>query len=229
MNPLLILLAILPGLLICYFIFRMDKYESEPKIPLAICFLLGIAVTFPALKLEEWVLYSESGDYTNFVETFLYALIGVSLIEEGIKFLTLTLYPFQNKFFNEPMDGIVFSVMIAMGFATFENVMYAGRFGLEITLARAITAVPAHATFAIIMGYYVGLAKFNEEKKGNLLATGLLLAMLFHAVYDFFLIQEMYDRLTIFSIFVLIIAVLFARKMIKLHQENSPFKDPENV
>lgn len=206
----------------------MDKYESEPKTPLAICFLLGIAVTFPALKLEELVLYSEVGDFTNFIETFLYALIGVALIEEGVKFLALTLFPYQNKFFNEPMDGIVFSVVIAMGFATFENVMYAGQFGFEITLARAFTAVPAHATFAIIMGYFVGLAKFNEEKKGNLLATGLLLAILFHAVYDFFLMQEMFEWLTVFSIFVLIIAVLLAKKVIKLHQENSPFKESEN-
>jgi len=49
MYPLLILLAILPGLLVCYLIFRMDKYEQEPRIPLIISFVLGMVSTLPGM------------------------------------------------------------------------------------------------------------------------------------------------------------------------------------
>ena len=56
-------------------------------------------------------------------------------------------------------DGIVYAVMIGMGFATLENIIYASRFGLETTLFRAFTAVPAHGVFAAIMGYYIGVGK----------------------------------------------------------------------
>jgi RsiW-degrading membrane proteinase PrsW (M82 family) len=203
----------------------MDKYEAEPKLPLALCFLLGIIIVFPAIKLEEFALTYGLSDYETLFDTFLYAIIGVALIEEGIKFLVLRAYPYRMSFFNEPMDGIVFSVMIAMGFATFENIIYADRFGLETTLIRAFTAVPAHATFAIIMGYYTGLAKFNQEKRISFPAIGLGLAILVHGIYDFFLMQEMFDWLTVFAILTLALAIFFAQKLIKIHQENSPFKN----
>jgi RsiW-degrading membrane proteinase PrsW (M82 family) len=49
----LIILAILSGLLLSYAIFRADKYEREPFVPLAWCFMLGAAVTIPALELEK--------------------------------------------------------------------------------------------------------------------------------------------------------------------------------
>ena len=225
MYPFLIFLAILPGLLICYFIFKMDKYEAEPKLPLTICFFLGIVIVFPAIKLEEFVLNSGLDDYETLFDVFLYAIIGVALIEEGVKYLVLRAYPYQMKFFNEPMDGIVFSVMIGMGFATYENIIYANRFGLETTLIRAFTAVPAHATFGIIMGYYVGLAKFTPLKSKILLTSGLTLAVLIHGVYDFFLMQEMFDWLTGFAILTLVIAIVYTLKLLKLHQENSPFKN----
>ena len=225
MYPFLIFLAIIPGLLICYFIFKMDKYESEPKIPLTISFILGIVIVFPAIELELLAMDYGLNDYETLFDTFLYAIIGVALIEEGVQFLVLRAYPYQMKFFNEPMDGIVFSVIIAMGFATFENIMYANRYGLETTLVRAFTAVPAHATFAIMMGYFVGVAKFNKQKSLNLLGLGFVLAVLLHGVYDFFLMQEMFEWLTGFAIITLIVAITYARKLIKLHQENSPFKN----
>ena len=44
-------------------------------------------------------------------------------------------------------------------------------------------SVPAHGAFAILMGYYTGLAKFNKERSGSLLAKGLLLAILFHGLF----------------------------------------------
>ena len=54
MNPLLLLLATLPGLLLSYAIFKADKYEREPLVPMLVCFGLGAAMTFPALEIEKW-------------------------------------------------------------------------------------------------------------------------------------------------------------------------------
>lgn len=229
MYPFLIALAILPGLFICYYIFRLDKYETEPKIHLVICFLLGIGVIYPTIWLEECAIALGMENYGSLLTTMIYALVGVALIEESIKFVCLICYPFQGRFFNEPMDGIVYSVMIGMGFATLENIFYADRFGLETTLKRAFTAVPAHAAFAIIMGYFAGLAKFNRKNRFKLLALGLLLAIWVHGLYDFFLLQEMYDWLSGFAIVILFLAIKYSRKMVLLHQANSPFKETPKV
>lgn len=203
----------------------MDKYEAEPKIHLVVCFILGIAIIYPTIWIEEWVIDTGLENYGSLLSTMVYALIGVALIEEAGKFICLMIYPYPRRFFNEPMDGIVYSVMIGMGFATLENVFYADTYGFKTALVRAITAVPAHAAFAILMGYFVGLAKFDKKNRIKLLACGFLLAVWVHGLYDFFLLQEMYDWLSGFAIVTLFLAIKYARKMVQMHQENSPFKE----
>lgn len=226
MEILIFILAILPGLGICAYIFYLDKHEKEVWWHLLICFILGMLSTFPALYFETLVTdygYDATG---NLFQVFLYSLLGVALIEEVAKTSCLFLFPYFNKWFNEPMDGIVYSVMIGMGFATIENIFYAYNNGLETVLVRAFTAVPAHAVFAIITGYYVGLAKFDKARRIQLILTGLGFAILTHGIYNFFLLQELYEWLSVFAIVTLFISYQFAKRMIELHRENSPFNNP---
>lgn len=226
MHPILItILAIIPGLSICYLIYRFDKYEKEAIIPLVICFGLGVISAFPALKLEEF------GDRMGVIEgqsfwmLLLLSYIVIALSEELMKFLALFFYPFQKSFFNEPIDGIVYSVMIGMGFATIENIFYAHQFGTQTTIVRAFTAVPAHAVFGILMGYFIGLAKFNRKKKWQFLGIGLGMAVLVHGTYDLFILQHYYDWLIVFATFTLLLSGYFAYRLIKVHQDASPFKN----
>ena len=58
------LLALIPGLLICYIVFRIDKYDREPFIPLALCFGLGALATIPAIEVELWA-YGHLGAAPN--------------------------------------------------------------------------------------------------------------------------------------------------------------------
>jgi len=229
-----IILAIIPGILFSFFIIRQDKYEKEPKLYLAISFALGMLVTGIAYCIEKWAddkmqLYTAEQNidtYEHFGILMLSAFIITALTEEVLKFLPLLLFAYQRDDFNEPMDGIVYSVMIAMGFATVENILYT-QYGWRTTLIRAFTAVPAHVVFGIILGYYAGLAKFNKEKQLKYLLTGLFIAVLIHGLYDFFIIQEYKEWLMIMATAILVGGLLVARKFILTHQENSPFKNPE--
>jgi len=229
MSIWLILIAIIPGLVISYYIYHIDKYEREAFTPLAICFLLGILVTFPALWAQEYLDSIGFDEIGSLLQTFVYALIGVALVEEVGKFICLTAYPYHRPFFNEPLDGIVYSVMIGMGFATFENILYAQSYGVETILVRAITAVPAHGAFGVIMGYFVGLAKFDTERKYWLLFQGLLFAVSLHAIYDFFLLQQQYEGLMGLALLCLYLGIKLSRKLIKLHLEASPFQIKEEI
>ena len=96
-------------------------------------------------------------------------------------------YAQPKKDFNEPFDGIIYAVMVSMGFAAVENLFYVLEGGMDVAVIRAVTAIPAHAVFAILMGYYMGKAKFSPTKKVRYNLTGLFLAILFHGAYDFFL------------------------------------------
>jgi RsiW-degrading membrane proteinase PrsW (M82 family) len=72
---------------------------------------------------------------------------------------------FPEEFFNEPLDGIVYAVVLAMGYASVENMLYVAAYGINTTILRAFTAVPAHLVFAIVQGYYLGRARFMPEQK----------------------------------------------------------------
>jgi RsiW-degrading membrane proteinase PrsW (M82 family) len=135
------------------------------------------------------------------------------------------IYPYRQPFFNEPFDGILYAVVIAMGFATFENVLYASRFNLNALVLRAFTAVPAHASFAVIQGYFIGKAKFKPEKKWKLISMGLLASICLHGFYDFFILQQAYKNLAVLAFFTLSISLYLSLQLIHAHQEGSPFKD----
>lgn len=227
MKALLIALAVLPGIGICWYIYSLDKYERENKPPLIASFLLGVVITFPIMKLQEQMIYLGLENPQNLLLTLFSSFVIISLSEELIKFAAVMVYPFHRSFFNEPMDGIIYTVMVAMGFATLENVIYADRFGLETIILRAFTAVPAHAVFAVIMGYYIGLAKFTPDHRARLLLTGLGLAVGIHGLYDFFILQEIYEGLVVLAILTLWICIYYARDLIRDHQEKSPFREEE--
>lgn len=224
MAVLVNLLAILPGLIICYYIYQLDKYERESKVELVICFVLGMLSTVPIYFLERWAHGVESSFASHTAVILFSSFFIVGFGEEFSKFIALLIYPFHRPFFNEPFDGIIYAVMISMGFATLENVLYANQYGLETTLLRAFTAVPAHAAFGVILGYYVGLARFNVEKRAWLLLRGLGVAVLVHGLYDFFILQQYIEWLMLLAVIVLWLALWYSNRLIKLHQRNSPFR-----
>ncbi len=94
---------------------------------------------------------------------------------------------------------------------------------MEVGLLRAFTAVPAHATFGILMGYFMGKAKFSN-KRISLNLLGLLLATIFHGAYDFFLFINFIPGISIGAFVSLIIGIVLSKKAIKRHQNSSNFK-----
>ena len=233
-----LLASVVPGLLICYFIVKQDKYEKEPLPLLAICFGLGIAI-FYAARIGEgfmddlitpFVTENELDPNTHFGVLFYSAFIRTALVEELLKLSILLAIPFNHKQFNEPMDGIVYAVMIGMGFAIIENIIYCLP-SEDITLAivRNFTAVPAHAIFGVILGYYVVFAKFDRTNLFKNIFIGFSLAVVVHGLYDFFLFQRYDDWLMILATFVLMGGLFFSRKFITRHQEDSPFKNQNPI
>ena len=233
-----IALALAPGIAICLFIFYKDVYNREPKLNLIVSFILGCVAIFPAIWFEQAFSYTIDGTITG-VAIFSYAVVGFS--EEASKFLGLRFYSYRQKSFDEPLDGIVYGVMVSMGFATLENVMYVMKYaeagqGLQVGIQRMFLSVPAHASFAVVMGYFVGKAKFNPANSLLIMLTGLLLAVFFHGTYDFFLFLPTYSHigkelseglLAGGAIGSYIVCLILSRKLIRYHRNISQimFKD----
>jgi protease PrsW len=235
-----IAIALAPGIAICLYIFYADIYNREPKLNLFVSFLLGCLAIIPAIIVE--VSFPVSDRSLAAVAVFSYAVVALS--EEGSKFLGLRLYAYPKKSFDEPLDGIVYSVMVSMGFATLENIFYVLKFaengqGIQVGIQRMFLSVPAHASFAVVMGYFVGKAKFNPAKRLMLMLTGILIAVFFHGTYDFFLFIPSYTDigqqwseglLAAGAIGSYIVCLVFSRRMIREHKRLShqQYKDQQN-
>ncbi|MBI1305627.1 MAG: PrsW family intramembrane metalloprotease [Bacteroidetes bacterium] len=223
----LLALAIAPGLAISIYIYWKDKFDREPARLLMLAFVLGMISTVPAFFIE--VLVSRLGLEVSqdLLTTGVRTFIGVAAVEELCKFYFVFRYLYRKPDFNEPFDGITYSVMVSMGFATLENIAYVMQHGMDVAILRMFTAVPAHATFGIIMGYFLGLAKFRHEESNRLILYSVMVPVLFHGWYDFALIQTFYDDIMLKfggAVASLVLGIILSRSAIRLHQKNSPFR-----
>jgi protease PrsW len=220
------ILTILPGLLISIFIYYRDQQEQEPCRYLVKAFVLGVISTYFAIQMEKYWIYSwgflPMGDWSS---SFIFAFGVVAVSEELVKFLILRFFLVSKKEFDEPLDGIVYAVMVAMGFATAENVLYVIERGggVSVALTRMFTAVPAHAAFAVQMGYFMGLYKFTAHRAWAMLflAFSLLVPVISHGFYDFFIFQKMNSAMVGFTFVILWLSIIMGLKLIKSHKAKS--------
>ncbi len=220
----LLTLAVIPGIAIGIFIYINDKDEPEPiKLLLlsfgygALSFGVNLAIGLPLRSLF-------SIQEKTLTEQAIHAFAIVALVEELSKFIFIRGILYSNKNFNEPLDGIVYAVMVGMGFATAENILFIWNGDGGTALIRMFSAIPAHAMFAVLMGYLLGKAKFKRKKEVYYSVMALAVATLFHGVYDYFLFISFVPGIWIGSLVSLIVAFMLSRKAILIHQHNSPFR-----
>ena len=87
--------------------------------------------------------------------------------------------------FDEQIDGIIYASMIALGFASYENIHYLAYMDGPELLGRAFASPLTHTIFSSIWGFTVGKARL--ERKSLLWPTimGIGLAALFHGMFNF--------------------------------------------
>lgn len=224
MNFLTLLsLAVAPGIAIGIYIYLKDKHEREPIGLLLMSFFYGALSTVVTLLISYPLTSSIAIDENSLSDQFINAFFLVALVEEFSKFLFVRFVLYPNKNFNEPFDGIVYALMVSLGFATLENVLYTFKFGVETGIVRMFTAVPAHACFGILMGYFLGKAKFTHRKEIYYAFVALFVATLFHGAYDYFWFIAYVPGIWVGAIISLVVGIILSRKAIRIHQNISPF------
>jgi protease PrsW len=219
----LLALALAPGIAIGIYIYLKDKHEREPLSLLLMSFMYGVLSTAVTLLIsipfEAILVFSEK----NAIHQMGNAFFKVALVEEFSKFIFIRFILYRNKNFNEPFDGIVYACMVGMGFATLENILYVFQYGAPTGFVRMFTAVPAHASFAVLMGYFLGKAKFTHQKELYYSFVALLVATAFHGAYDYFWFIAYVPGIWVGAIVSLIAALILSKRAIRLHQQASPF------
>ena len=191
-------LAVIPALILLIYFYRKDKQKKEPVSMILKVFSVGFLSVLPAIAIEMLILQFVP-DRFSVVSIMIRAFIVAGLVEEGIKLKTVLLVAYPSKNFDEVTDGIVYTITASLGFALFENIFYS--LGpVSILILRGVTAVPLHAAASGIMGYYIGKSKFGDP---NLKYKGLLIAVLIHGLYDFFLFYGSWLSLLIIPLLII--------------------------
>lgn len=221
-------LAVAPSLGLFLLFYLRDKYEKEPLGLLLKTFLMGALTVIP-VGMAEHLLFNLWGvdlnDASNLWTFLLMMVFLVALIEEVAKFAVVRFYVWNKKAFNEPYDGIMYAVMASLGFATIENILYVMMFDEVVAWLRALLTVPLHVLVAVIMGYYVGLAKYSPHgTKHPDMYTGLWLAIFFHGLFNFLVASEVLGLILMAPLLVAWVWRL-GLKASRLEAEASPFKN----
>ncbi len=218
----LLAIAIAPGIAICIFIYLKDKYNKEPLGLMVLSFIMGMVAIIPAVIMQIVLtkpVEQIMGEGIFYTAVFAYLIIALG--EEGAKFLALRYIPYRSKSFDDPFDGIVYAVMVGMGFATLENIGYVTNHGFATGISRMFLSVPAHATFAVLMGYYTGLAKFDVRNRKKYFVLAIFWPTFFHGTFDFFLFIGNTWLYFAGAVISFIVAVKLSLKLIRRKQKIS--------
>ena len=188
--------AFTPAMIYLFPLIWLDRYDPEPLWLLALSFAWGalVAVLVSAVAntvIDAAVTLSFSEDAGDLAG----AIISAPIFEEGSKGLgLLILLIFFRRYFDDILDGIVFGGVIALGFATVENVLYygsalaGGGFGAMIFLfaLRGILSPFAHVTFTAMTGIGCGVSRESHRGFVKVVAPviGYVFAVMLHAVWN---------------------------------------------
>ena len=181
----LLSLALLPVFAFLIYIYRKDSEKPEPIGMLAKAVLYGVISVFISLMFTSFLTETPEGEADQ-LDGWIDAFFGAAIPEEFAKLLMLWLLVRKSKYFDEPIDGIVYAVCVSLGFAGLENVLYLidDPDYLSVGIMRGITSIPGHFCFAVSMGYFYSLAHFGNKHKLWYKLMAYFVPVLLHGIYD---------------------------------------------
>lgn len=213
--------GVLPALFWLWFWLREDKKNPEPVGLVILSFVAGMAVVPLALPLQKLALE-------------IYADINLVLIwvtiEESLKYAVALSLVLWHKVVDEPIDYIIYMITIALGFAALENALFmfnplvAGDLVNSIITGnfRFLGATLLHVLCSGVVGVFLAFAYYKSSLVKLLAGTfGLFIAILLHALFNFFIMdasgQTILGVFSVVWIGVIILFLLFERvKILKL-------------
>ena len=188
--------AFTPAIIYLFPLIWLDRYDPEPLWLLALAFAWGALVAvLVSVVVNTFIGVAVTLSVSEDAGQLAGAVISAPIFEEGSKGLgLLILLVFFRRYFDDILDGIVFGGVIALGFATVENVMYygsaLGEGGLAAMLflfvLRGVLSPFAHVTFTAMTGIGCGISRESHRGFVRIAAPviGYVLAVSLHALWN---------------------------------------------
>jgi RsiW-degrading membrane proteinase PrsW (M82 family) len=190
------IVAFAPAIIYLFPLLWLDRYDPEPLWLLALAFAWGALVAvLVSVVANTFIGVAVTLSVSEDAGQLAGAVISAPIFEEGSKGLGLViLLIFFRRYLDDILDGIVFGGVIALGFATVENVMYYGSalaeagFGAMIFLfvLRGILSPFAHVTFTAMTGIGCGISRESHKGFVKIAAPviGYVFAVALHAIWN---------------------------------------------
>ena len=159
----------------------LDRVEPEPRMAKVYAFLYGAIVATSIALIVNGVVAGLFGDSASVV-------LSAPFVEECMKLLGI-LWAYRKKLIDGPLDGVVYAAIIALGFASVENIMYFSVAASDDTLSltfivRGMLSPFAHPLFTMWTGVFLGKAIALGRRVSNFVAMGLVLSICLHFAWN---------------------------------------------
>ena len=212
-----------PLLSILFYLFLRYKYP-DGKFALAFkAFLFGALSVLLVLLADTIAENSGWDNLRNLRRVAFYSLVIMGFSAELGKFIILRFFVLPKEICKGPTDAIIYSVIISLGFISAWNVLYLFEIiDLKFDLFYAFSIIPANITFAVVMGFFIGLGKARKNRFIDSM-TGLFAATFFHGVFNFCYLTSDNLLLLLVSIGVIFIAVALGMKSLNIKPDKEIF------
>jgi RsiW-degrading membrane proteinase PrsW (M82 family) len=214
--------GLIPAIFWVWFWLREDSLKPEPYFLIAITFIAGMAVVPLALPLQRLALelYPESNVMFTWV-----------IIEELLKYAVALAIVFWNREVDEPIDMVIYLILIALGFAALENALFVFSplmlgeyFNSALTGGfRFLGATLLHVLASGTIGMFLAFTYYKSRAVQIIAGTlGLFVAIVLHSLFNFFIVEA--SGTTILGVFlfvwvgIIILFLLFER--VKMLERN---------
>ncbi len=183
--------GIIPALIWLWFWMKEDKKRPEPKGLIALSFLGGALAAIAVFPMEKFAF--------NIVPEGIYLIVVWATIEEIMKFSSVSIIALKSRFFDEPVDAMIYLITAALGFAAMENTFFLikpllagdGLQGFLLGNMRFIGASVLHVVASSAIGIAIGLSFYKHKVvKIVSLALGIIASVSLHSAFNYFIISE---------------------------------------
>ena len=201
--PIYLFFGLVPSLIWLWYYLQKDLHP-EPKRMILKIFLLGVVVAIPVFLIEKGLSFAlvqlhQDGIFDQWPiwESILQWFVVIGFTEEFLKYVVVRLNVIGNAVLDEPLDIMLYMVVVALGFAAAENTLYVLspilnsplpviiQTTLGISFIRFIGGTFLHTLCSALVGYFLAMASLKSKKGVLLPLTGIVLAALMHGLYDF--------------------------------------------
>lgn len=214
-----------PILLVLFLFYLKFKFSIKSYVNLRNAILLGM-IGVILLVISTYIIELQWHDnLRNMRRMAFFVFIIVAFSSEFAKFLVLRFAFFNLKSFEGPLEGVLYSIFISLGFATIASILFAFGFaGTETKFSDMTlylyTYPLASITFGVVMGFFVGMGKTRKNRFIDN-STGLLAATFFHGLFYFCFITSDKRLLLFTTIGFLIITLTLVMKAANIKVEKS--------